>query len=131
LAKRCMGLSGERVEVREHLVWIDGLALREDAYIQLPEEGGTSLRQNAGPLRVPAGHYFFLGDNRAFSRDSRAWGTAPRNLLRGRIVLVLWSTAFAGDQSQVHSSNNQTPRPLDALRSLLLARRDRWLRPVR
>lgn len=131
LAKRCVGLPGERVEVREHRLWIDGQRHSEDAYLQLPEVGDASLHRTADPRRIPAGHYFFLGDNRAFSRDSRVWGTVPRKLLRGRIILVLWSTAFAAEGSQAHGFEDQTPRGLDALRSLLLARRDRWLKPVR
>jgi hypothetical protein len=43
-------------------------------------------------LRVPAGSFFALGDDRAVSRDSRVFGPVPISLLRGRPLRVLWST---------------------------------------
>jgi len=39
---------------------------------------------------VPAGHYFFMGDDREFSCDSRTWGTVPRSSLIGRVMLTYW-----------------------------------------
>jgi signal peptidase I len=40
--------------------------------------------------RVPPGQYFFMGDDRAFSCDSRTWGTVPRDSLIGRVMLTYW-----------------------------------------
>ena len=40
--------------------------------------------------RVLPGHYFFMGDDRVFSCDSRTWGTVPRSSLIGRVVLTYW-----------------------------------------
>ena len=48
-------------------------------------------RDNFGPHVVPAEEYFFLGDNRDNSNDSRVWGEVPRGYLRGRAVLVFGS----------------------------------------
>jgi signal peptidase I len=48
-------------------------------------------RDNWGPLTVPAGQYFVLGDNRDNSLDSRFWGFVPDSLLRGRPMVVYYS----------------------------------------
>jgi signal peptidase I len=47
--------------------------------------------QNWGPLLVPAGHYFMMGDNRDDSRDSRYWGFLPRANVIGTPLMVYFS----------------------------------------
>ncbi|HEX7317027.1 MAG TPA: signal peptidase I [Pyrinomonadaceae bacterium] len=44
------------------------------------------------PYRIPAGHYFMMGDNRENSRDSRYWGPVSRELVVGRAMFVIWSS---------------------------------------
>jgi len=46
---------------------------------------------NFGPVKVPAGHYFAMGDNRDNSKDSRVWGFVPFELIKGRALVVWWS----------------------------------------
>ena len=57
---------------------------------------------NWGPLVVPAGNYFMMGDNRYESKDSRYWGTVPRENVRGRPSFVYYS----------YRSGDETDRPL-------------------
>jgi hypothetical protein len=65
-----------------------------EAYPDSPFVGEDYRRgDNFGPYEVPAGHYFFLGDNRDRSRDSRFWRqpAVPRHFLKGRAFVIYWS----------------------------------------
>jgi signal peptidase I len=83
--KRLIGLPGETVSERDGIVYINGQQLVEP-YIQ-PD------RRDHEPPRswhVPKGDYFFMGDNRAESCDSRVWGPVPRKNLIGEVFFVYW-----------------------------------------
>ena len=86
--KRVIGLPGEEVEIRVNMVYINGQPLDED-YVYL--NGGTPRQANFGPVTVPEGHLFLLGDNRNQSSDSRYWGCLDENLLRGKAEFIHWS----------------------------------------
>jgi signal peptidase I len=87
--KRLVGLPGERLELRTEgglsWVYINGKKLQEP-YV------GPDRRDARGPetFRIPAGHYFMMGDNRTHSCDSREWGTVPRDNLIGKVFATYW-----------------------------------------
>jgi signal peptidase I len=74
------------------------------------------FRDHLGPITVPAGQVFALGDNRDQSADSRYWGFLPMDHLRGRPFLVWWSYREGGNDE----TNATLPRnPGDVLRNFL------------
>ncbi len=80
--KRVVGLPGDRVEVAQGVVSINGTALKEP-YIAAPPN-------YSGQWTVPEGELFVLGDNRNNSSDSHAWGFLPEQNVLGKAVLVYW-----------------------------------------
>ena len=83
--KRLIGLPGETWSERNGYVYIDGKKLNEP-YVQAARRDTRTI----GPLTIPPGHYFFMGDNRASSCDSREWGTVPRANLIGKVFAIYW-----------------------------------------
>ena len=93
LIKRTIGLPGETIELRDKRVYVDGKPL-EEPYTQYLLPAGLNdlaegdVRRNFGPLTVPAGHYFMMGDNRDNSEDSRYWGSLPRDHVKGKALFL-------------------------------------------
>ena len=85
--KRLIGLPGETVtEKQGGFIYIDGKRLRE-TYIKADRRNGDST---TGSWKVPKGEYFFMGDNRGQSCDSRRWGSVPRKNLIGKVFATYW-----------------------------------------
>jgi signal peptidase I len=103
LIKRTIGLPGETIELRDKRVYVDGKPL-DEPYTQYLLPAGLNdltegdVRRNFGPLTVPAGHYFMMGDNRDNSEDSRYWGSLPRDHVKGK-ALFLYISFGAGEGS--------------------------------
>ncbi|HEY0615535.1 MAG TPA: signal peptidase I [Candidatus Elarobacter sp.] len=81
--KRVVGLPGERVEIREGVVMVDGRRLTEP-YVQFPD------RRSAPAVPIPPHAYYVLGDNRADSDDSRNWGVVPDSDVVGKALVGIW-----------------------------------------
>ena len=102
--KRTIGLPGETIELRNKKVYINNKPLDEpyvhflfppDDPAQRPEDGTPDfdVRRQYGPVTVPAGQYFMMGDNRDNSQDSRYWGFLPREYVKGKALFVYFSFA--------------------------------------
>lgn len=117
LVKRLIGLPGDTLYMRNDLLFINGvetpqkgdelknpmfdpdyhdpLFVWQDAHEITGSRFGdppeVSTVGNWGPLVVPPGFYFMMGDNRHSSKDSRYWGLVPRENIRGRPLMVYYS----------------------------------------
>jgi signal peptidase I len=87
--KRVIGLPGESVQVSGGRVLIDGKPLAEP-YVAAP------MNYSLAPVRLEAGRYFVLGDNRNASNDSHLWGPVPRSQLLGRVQFRPWPPSRIG-----------------------------------
>ena len=94
--KRVIGLPGETVALRNKRVLINNKPLDEPYvhYLVPPGEegeGDLDVRVQYGPVTVPQGHYFMMGDNRDNSQDSRYWGFLPKDYVKGKALFVYFS----------------------------------------
>ncbi len=90
--KRVIGTPGDRLEIRAGAVWINGRPLDEPYLSET-----TDPAENFGPVVVPAGHYFMMGDNRRNSYDSRYWGFVPRSAIVGTPMFIYMSVEAPGE----------------------------------
>jgi signal peptidase I len=95
--KRVIGLPGDTLELKAKKVYINGQPLDEPYvhFLTPASEGGevtsADVRERYGPVTVPDGQYFVMGDNRDNSQDSRYWGFLPRHYVKGKALMIYWS----------------------------------------
>jgi len=115
--KRCVGLPGDKIEIKNKILYINDEPQNEpyvnfedvenifqtqkfyntkEEYQRAWEQGRFTelppifVRDNFGPVIVPLGHYFVLGDNRDKSFDSRFWGPLEEKHIKGTPLIVYW-----------------------------------------
>jgi len=113
VVKRLVGMPGDTLEMRSGVLYRDGKVQDESYIVRVDSLGDTTdgemrwqlsyllpdvdreayrpSRDNWGPLLVPVGQYFVMGDNRDNSYDSRYWGFVDRRVIRGRPLFVYYS----------------------------------------
>jgi signal peptidase I len=122
VVKRIIGLPGDRIHLRNGVVYRNGEALDEpyidhdaDAFdpyrndfpsVAPADDGNRSANWmvdlpsyiHGDDLVVPPGHYFAMGDHRGVSLDSRYWGFIPKENVIGRPMFIYWSFKTPADQ---------------------------------
>lgn len=91
--KRCIGIPGDKIEIKNKIVYVNDGPVEKSYIIHrdsnvIPSE--VSQRDNFGPVIVPEGRYFMMGDNRDTSLDSRFWGFLHEKYLRGKALVIYW-----------------------------------------
>ena len=89
--KRFVGVPGDKIEIRDKQLYRNDEAVRE-GYIKHEDPYFSPRRDSMRPLIVPPGKVFVLGDNRDASRDSRFWGFVDKDTIRGKALLIYWSS---------------------------------------
>ncbi|HHX49714.1 MAG TPA: signal peptidase I [Clostridiales bacterium] len=100
--KRIIGLPGDLIEIKGGRVYRNGEMLKED-YVYKNYYASTSAYLK---MKVSEGEFFFLGDNRGHSSDSRELGTYKLDKILGRVVLRYKSGTFLKDPSSVKRTKN-------------------------
>ena len=124
VVKRIIGLPGDRIHLRNGVVYRNGMALSEpyidhddDTYdpyrnefpsVPATDDGNISTNWlvdlpsyiKGDDLVVPPDHYFAMGDHRGVSLDSRYWGFIPKQNIIGRPMFIYWSFETPANQYQ-------------------------------
>lgn len=92
--KRVVGVPGDKIQLIRQKLYVNDKPVEEPYTIHLdPAEGSQPVapRDDLGPILVPPGHLFMMGDNRENSQDSRFWGFLDINKVKGRAFVIYWS----------------------------------------
>lgn len=94
--KRVIGLPGDQVEVRDGQVYVNGQQLDQPYLEGAATYCVAGFACQGGPITVPDGEIFVMGDNRANSSDSREWGPLPLDRVVGQAWMIYYPVSDWG-----------------------------------
>ncbi len=92
--KRVIALEGDTIEIIDKELFINSKKQDDSYALHLSTEvipRNSSPRDNLGPIKIPEGNVFVMGDNRDNSYDSRFYGFIPTKTVKGKFVQIYWS----------------------------------------
>lgn len=92
--KRVVALPGDTIEILNKELFINGIKQKDEYALYLDTRviaKDSSPRDNFGPIQIPEGNVFVMGDNRDNSHDSRFYGFIPTRAVKGKFVQIYWS----------------------------------------
>jgi signal peptidase I len=153
LVKRLIGVPGDTLYMRDGVLYLNGLAQRQGFAAGNPKLDGNEVNplfdwqhkielknsrfgpapaqpthDNWGPLLIPAGHYFMMGDNRYCSKDSRYWGIVPKDNVRGRPLFIYYSYVPGPGDDSGPCSGQVSDRALPFITDIRWSRLGHWVR---
>ena len=99
LIKRVVGLPGDEISLQNGHLILNGEPQREPYVVERACVRGAPRACSFGPVTVPKGHVFVMGDNRANSYDSRFFGPIPEESIIGEALVRFWPPGRAGGPS--------------------------------
>ncbi|MFH1777690.1 MAG: signal peptidase I [Candidatus Omnitrophota bacterium] len=87
---RLVGLPGETVEIKKGSILINGTLLTEPSFAKKYYYNRGNYTNEGQAITIPQDSYFVLGDNSAFSNDSRYWGVVPKKYIVGKAYKMLY-----------------------------------------
>ena len=91
--KRVVGMPGDRIRIVNGHVFRNGVREHDPYSVACHGVAACNLSET---IKVPAGEYYMMGDNRPDSDDSRYWGPVPRKWIIGQAVLTYWPPGRLG-----------------------------------